>query len=190
MTRTPKVPSDAEYDAFYRLLIGRAVHRAYLLYGDPDQAQDAAQEAMMAAYEQWQTKIGRLGQDERWRFIVKVLANKRIDNLRRLDARRRALNKLYRRHADSLSIVHVDTDVQVREAVRLMLTLPPRQRVIAVLHWIEEMPLAEISATLGMSSSTARSHLDRARTTLRRQLGDPQPCISTERSHRDVRYQS
>jgi RNA polymerase sigma factor (sigma-70 family) len=176
-----KASNDAEYAAFYRAVIEKAVHRGCLFYGDWHQAEDAAQEALIAAYQQWETKVGNLSQDERWRFIVRIMANKRISSLRRMKVHHRAMELLHRRHADSISIVHVDTDVEVREAIRLMQALPRQQRVVAVLHWVEDLPLTDISSMLDISPSAAREHLARARRALRKHLEEPALSICVVR---------
>jgi RNA polymerase sigma-70 factor (ECF subfamily) len=176
-----KVTSDAEYDAFYRAVIDKTVHRAYLLYGDWHQAQDAAQDALVAAYQQWESKIASRSDDERWLFILRVLANRRVSNLRRRIVHGKAVALLHRRVTGSQSIIHVETDVQVREAIRLMHALPSRQRIVAVLHWVEDIPLAEIASILGISASATKEHLARARTALRKQLDEITPAISVVR---------
>jgi RNA polymerase sigma-70 factor (ECF subfamily) len=173
------VTSNAEYDAFYRAVIKKTVLRAFLLYGDWHQAQDAAQDALMAAYQQWETKISRRPKHEQWLFILRVLANNRNSSLRRMNVHGKAMTLLHSRLTRSQSIVHVETDIQAREAIRLMRTLPPRQRLIAVLHWVEDMPLAEISSILGISASATREHLARARATLRKQLDDTTPSTTS-----------
>lgn len=50
-------------------------------------------------------------------------------------------------------------------------TLPFNQRVVVVLHYLEDMDLAEISAVLDLPLGTVKSRLFYARENLRRQLG-------------------
>jgi RNA polymerase sigma-70 factor (ECF subfamily) len=170
---TPKVCSDAAYADFYQAVIKRTVKRALWFYHDLPDAQDAAQEALLAVYRQWQGKVSGLDEEERWRFVVTVLANKWKSECRRQPRAERAMRLLGWRHEISSSIAHLDNEVLSRETVRAVRNLPPQQRVIAALHWIEGMTLVEAAEMLGISASTARTHLDRARNTLRKQVGEP-----------------
>jgi RNA polymerase sigma-70 factor (ECF subfamily) len=177
-----EVDSDAAFAGFYQAVIERAIRRALLLYHDRADAEDAAQEALLAAYEHWPTKVSGLEDEERWRFVVAVMINKWTDSRRRLPRAERTIKRLRRRHEISSSITHLDNEILSRETVQAMRNLPSRQRVVAVLHWIEEMPLTEIATLLGISASTARSHLNRAGTALRKQLGEPGQDFSLEAS--------
>src|SRR5215813_9798004 len=56
---------------------------------------------------------------------------------------------------------------EVRRAVKL---LPPRQRQVLLMHWLDEMPYGEIAAALGVPLGTVQSRLYRARARLRQYL--------------------
>lgn len=79
----------------------------YLLYGDWHQAQDAAQDALVAAYQQWEPKVASRTEGERWLFILRVLANRQVSSLRRMNVHGKALTLLHTRVSGSQSIVHV-----------------------------------------------------------------------------------
>jgi RNA polymerase sigma-70 factor (ECF subfamily) len=53
--------------------------------------------------------------------------------------------------------------------------LSPNQRAVVVLHHLEGFTLEETATRMGIAGSTARVHLHRARTKLRRLLGDEEP---------------
>src|ERR1017187_9150537 len=78
----------------------------------------------------------------------------------------RARHHLRHRHVETL--LHVEEATLASEAIRAIRNLPPRQRVIAVMHWVHGVPLVEIASALGISASAARTHLNRARNTARR----------------------
>ncbi len=50
--------------------------------------------------------------------------------------------------------------------------LPPRQRAVVALRYLEDRPLDEIAEILGVAPATARVHLHRAHEKLRLTLGD------------------
>lgn len=58
-------------------------------------------------------------------------------------------------------------------AWRAALELPPQQRAILVLRFAEEMKLEEIAGALGVKTGTAKVHLHRAISALRKRLGEP-----------------
>lgn len=74
--------------------------------------------------------------------------------------------------ADIPESVHLDelADTEVLDAVA---QLPQRQREAVLLFYYADRPVREAAEILGMSSSTFRVHLTRARRHLTRTLGDP-----------------
>lgn len=60
--------------------------------------------------------------------------------------------------------------IEEREAVaQLLETIPPRQRTALVLHYLEDMSIADIASVMRCSEGTVKSQLSRARDALRRQ---------------------
>jgi RNA polymerase sigma factor (sigma-70 family) len=49
-------------------------------------------------------------------------------------------------------------------------TLPPFQRMLLTLHYLDEVPIAEIASITGLASGTIKSHLFRSRLRLRNAL--------------------
>ena len=60
---------------------------------------------------------------------------------------------------------------KVKSLAKVLETLSPNQRTIFLMKFSEEMPVAAISEVLGMKEATVRTHLHRALTTVRSQLG-------------------
>jgi RNA polymerase sigma-70 factor (ECF subfamily) len=60
---------------------------------------------------------------------------------------------------------------KVKTLAKILETLSPKQRTVFLMKFSEEMPVADISEVLGMSLATVRTHLHRALTTVRSQLG-------------------
>jgi RNA polymerase sigma-70 factor (ECF subfamily) len=58
------------------------------------------------------------------------------------------------------------------DLARALLRLPARQRAAVVLHYLEDRPVEEIAVTLGVSASTVKHHLLRARARLAAVLGE------------------
>jgi RNA polymerase sigma factor (sigma-70 family) len=58
-----------------------------------------------------------------------------------------------------------------REVVAAVSALPPRQRACVVLHYFEELSVAETAKALRCSDGTVKSQLSKARQTLGAALG-------------------
>jgi len=133
---------------------------AYLIAGDPDQARDAVQEALLGVYPRWSTLIGDPGPYLR-RSIVNAHAAR------------------WRRHGPELPVADVtlpgmpatDDAVIDRHLLRgLARGLTHRQRAGLVLRFYEDRSFAEIGRVLGCSEATARSLVHRALAELRARL--------------------
>jgi RNA polymerase sigma-70 factor (ECF subfamily) len=128
----------------------------------PD-AEDAYQAAWVGALSHWT----QLRDPERRRSWLASIVSRSALRVRR----RRAL--WFRRHApigdaEALSVV-MDWDPAVAKALTL---LTDRQRAVVSLHYGHGYSLDETAAVLGCRGGTARSHLARALTALRRSLRD------------------
>jgi RNA polymerase sigma-70 factor (ECF subfamily) len=77
-----------------------------------------------------------------------------------------------------------ESRLMARAAVRAALAeLPPRRRAVVVLHEIEELPVREIAALLGIAGVTVRWHLLAARRQLATRLlvaGGAMPAAATK----------
>ena len=61
---------------------------------------------------------------------------------------------------------------------RAVAALPPRQRSVFVLRFVEEMKLQEIGQTLGLSVASVKTHLHRATMAVRQHLQSKEGCRS------------
>lgn len=62
----------------------------------------------------------------------------------------------------------LDTMTVFREVRDYLNRQPPRRRAVGALYFLEDFKYAEIAETLGMSCSTARTHVHRLRSGLQR----------------------
>lgn len=60
---------------------------------------------------------------------------------------------------------------KVKQLARILETLSKNQRTVFLMKFSEEMPVADISEVLRMPVNTVRTHLHRALTAVRSQLG-------------------
>ncbi|MEU3466146.1 sigma-70 family RNA polymerase sigma factor [Streptomyces sp. NPDC006733] len=156
----------ADFDTFFTAHRPALLARAVMLCGNRQDAEDAVQEAFLAALENW-GRISGYEQPDAW--VGLVMRRKLWRALRlRLRARRAALDVPLPRQAAP------DETAQARRVLTAMAGLPPRQRMVLVMFGLYAMTHDEIAADLDITASTARGNLRKGRANLRRMLGlDP-----------------
>lgn len=155
----------------YELLVqrhsGMAYRVALRLTGNHHDAQDVAQEALIAAWENL-PRFRSGSSFPTWLYQIVT---------------RRALNKVSRGHpVSSLDLLPALADPAAEPATQTernlavdavtdaLLALPFPQRAVIVLHHFEGLSYAEIASVTGSTEPAVRSHLFRARRALGRRL--------------------
>jgi len=140
---------------------------AFRLTGDAAEAEDIAAEAMARAYARWE-RVRDLDHREAW--VMRVAANAALDVLRRRRPAFEAERKL-RLSLPTETAADFDEITALRIAlVAALRSLPPRQREVIVLHFFSGLSDEDISAVLGIASSSVRTHLQRGLAAMRRHL--------------------
>ena len=163
------------FESFYEREYHGLVSLGYALIGSWPAAEDLAQEAFLAAHQDWQ-RISRYEQPGAW--VRRVAANRAVSLRRHQLAEARGLLRLAGRR-----LLGADADAdRTREAEeaadfwRAVRALPRRQAQAVALFYLEGWPTAEIAGVLGCSDATVRAHLHKGRQTLARRLGaEPGP---------------
>lgn len=130
---------------------------ALAILGDVQEAEDAVQETYLRYLEK--RPEFRDGEHEK-AWLLTVTANRCKTTLR---ARKR-------HPAVELLDIYPAPDMDCRELMEAVLSLPAKQRSAVHLHYYEGYSTDEIAAILGQRPGTVRSHLSRAREALRRYL--------------------
>ena len=148
---------DPRYEEFVRAETPRLLRVAFGLTGNPHDAWDLVQEALVRVGMRWR----QVGDGNPGGYAHTTMVRLNIDRGRRL-SRERLPGTLPDRDAP----VRVDSvlDPDLVEALR---ELPSRQRAAVVLRAIEDLDHAAIAERLGCSVGTARSHLSRGLARLR-----------------------
>jgi RNA polymerase sigma-70 factor (sigma-E family) len=134
------------------------VRTAYLMLGDREAAEDVAQEAFVRLYARW-SRVSRYDRPGAWVRRVAIRLAVR--------ARRRAATLPLQ--AEQLGHQEAPGDPDLRRA---LLALPAKQRAAVVLHYLEDLPVADVAELMGCAVSTAKVHLHRARKRLALELGE------------------
>jgi RNA polymerase sigma-70 factor (sigma-E family) len=138
------------------------VRLAFGLTGDRWLAEDLAQTALASAYAAW-WRISRT--DDPDAYVCRILINASKSRFRR-----HRLSEQPSEPGDlpDPAVADPAADVGERSALLTALAeLPPRQRAVVVLRYVEDMTDAQVGALLGCSPSTVRSQAARALAKLR-----------------------
>lgn len=148
-----------DFDDFYEREYGRIVALAFALTCDRGAAEDAAQDAFLAAHRDWD-RIGRYDRPGAW--VRRVVLNRTKTRFRRRGRESVALARFAA--AEPVAVEdRVDDAAGFWAAVR---TLPDRQRRCVVLHYVDDLDATAIATVLDIAPETVRVHLHRARTRL------------------------
>jgi len=150
------------FEGFFRSSHPRLVAIALPLSGDVDTARDLAQEALLRTYRAW-PKVSTLDQPGAW--TRRVLLNLAVDVSRRRRRESAANGRAFAPDSDVADTSVVDQSFWV--AVR---ALPALQRSSVVLHYVDDMSVADVAAVLEVSEGTVKTSLHRARQTLAKTL--------------------
>ena len=149
------------FDEFYKVEYSRIVRLMFGLTGRWPLAEELAQESMLSAHRNGE-RVRTLDRPDLW--LRRVALNRAISTHRRLVAELAALGRV---RAPSVSELPLPADERIWSEIRRL----PRKQAVAVVLWaVEGLGHAEIGEALDCSAETARTHIRRARETLRRTL--------------------
>jgi RNA polymerase sigma-70 factor (ECF subfamily) len=148
------------YDASYRRLVAQLL----AFCGDQGSAEEAAQEAFVKAIAQG-SRFAALDNPEAW---LRTVAINHLRNRWRRTKLWSALVPKLRTEATTRPAISPD-HVVVVEALR---RLPQELREAVALHHIADLPVAEVSRTLGVPEGTVKTRLVRGRAQLAALLSD------------------
>jgi RNA polymerase sigma-70 factor (sigma-E family) len=164
---------DAAFDEFVRGRASALLRSAYLLTSDRHAAEDLLQEVLEQMYVRWKRIYGSPEA-----YARKALVNRATNRWRR---RRRRPETPMRDGLDPVLPDHAD-GVAVHTAVLTALRdLPPRQRAVVVLRYLDDLSETDTAETLGCAVGTVKAHAARGLARLRAAL-DPislGPVVST-----------
>jgi RNA polymerase sigma-70 factor (ECF subfamily) len=153
--------AEADFTALYQARFADLAGQLLAFVGDASEARDLVQEAFVRAWQRWST-IQKYDDPVAW--VRRVAWNLAMSRYRRLALFRRFAHRT--RPADSVAAAEPDRVVLVA-ALR---ELPERQRRALVLHYLADLPIAEIAAETGVAEGTVKSWLHRGRLELAKRL--------------------
>jgi RNA polymerase sigma factor (sigma-70 family) len=175
----------AAYEQLIAPLEARMARTIWGIVRDPDEAQDALQEALSAIWRRWD-RLPRHPNPEA--LVLRICVNAAYDALRR---RRRRL-RWFAAEAEPVDVPDGTPSVaqQMAAAERhsrvqaAIASLSRNQATAIVMHAIEDMPYDEVAAAMRCREVTVRTHVARARARLRTLLADlVAPRVEQEETH-------
>ncbi|HEX3789225.1 MAG TPA: SigE family RNA polymerase sigma factor [Pseudonocardiaceae bacterium] len=157
----------AEYFAARREAVRRS---AFLLCGDWHRADDLAQTAFVALHRHWRKVRDRGALDA---YVRRTLVRAVIDESRRPWRRERFTDEVPEVADTAGGAPELDDTVVTRATlVAALRKVPPRQRAVLVLRFLEGMDVAGAAEVLGCTEGTVKSQTARGLAALRTELGD------------------
>jgi RNA polymerase sigma factor (sigma-70 family) len=166
---------DGFYERYLEPLEGRMLRTVRRVVRDPDLARDALQDAVVRLW-QHRERLRRHPNPEA--LAVRVCFHAAIDAVRRGQRRRETadVDLEGRPGAPGRSPCDALEQQEQHEAVvRAIAGLPRRQALAVLMRVVEEQPYAVVARALGCAEITARIHVMRGRSRLRRLLAPLAP---------------
>lgn len=152
------------FETFYEEMWSSIVAIARPFTTDTAGAEDLAQEALMKAYRRWD-QVSRYDSPHAW--VRRVLINRATSLRRRWGAELRMLERM-----GPTQVAQPDLSPETDELWDEVRRLPRRQQQAVALHYVGQLSMLEIADVMGCSTGAVKTHLHRARATLRRRLTD------------------
>jgi RNA polymerase sigma-70 factor (sigma-E family) len=161
--------SRAEYEWVFRTTYPSVVRTVFAIVHDRGHAEEVTQNAFLKLYERWKG-VTDVDHPEPW--VRRVAVRMAIKHAQRERAR-----EVISFGTESDSVIDHQPDLDL---ARALMGLPARQRAAVVLHYLEDRPVEEVAHTLGVSTSTVKQHLFRARGRLALVLGEVETGVSDD----------
>jgi RNA polymerase sigma-70 factor (ECF subfamily) len=173
------VGDDCFYERHLAPLERRMLRTVHRVLHDPDAARDALQDALVRI---WERRHVVETHPHAEALVLRICLHAAIDALRRLGRRREttglAMEGLPAATGRGPDASH-EHDEQRAAVLAAIAELPRQQALAVVLRLVEERPYPEVAQVMGCSPVTARIHVMRGRSQLRRLLAPLVPS-STE----------
>jgi RNA polymerase sigma factor (sigma-70 family) len=169
-------PRQLAYERLIAPIEKRMVRTIWGIVRDPEEAQDALQEALAVIWRRWDRLQSHPNAEA---LVMRICINAAYDSLRRRQRRLR-----WFRTPDALvdprdpapsawqAVAGAETRARVREAIG---TLSRNQATALVMHAVNGIPYERVATVMGCREVTVRTHVARARAKLRTLLADLAP---------------
>ena len=156
--------AEADFERYFRARRDAIRRTAYLMCGDWHRADDHTQAAFVALHRHWRRVRDKCALDA---WMRRTLMRTVVDESRRPWRRERSTDDVV-----AVDRVVADPDVTTRHVlVDGLRAVPPRQRAVLVLRYLDGLDVAATAAALGCSEGTVKSQTSHGLAALRTALG-------------------
>lgn len=154
--------NDAQYEGFAQAQLSHLLRPALYLTGDWHRAQELVQATLVKMYVAWP----RLGADvDVAAYARQVLMNQFRDDQRAEARRHRGVGR-WLHHNPEVNVAAADL-TERDHLGELLAKLPPKQRAVVVLRFLEDLSVEQTAHILGVSPGTVKSQTSDAIAALR-----------------------
>ena len=157
--------SPADFSTFVAARWTSFVALAASITRDRAAAEDIAQEALIKVSSRWQ----RIGEGNHGAYCRRIIYRDSVSYVRK--ARSRSSRMVH--HSDGALPDNESQIVAHLDAMRLLVLLPPQQRAVLCLRYLEDLSEKETAAVMGVSIGTVKRHAHTALARLRTHLTRP-----------------
>jgi RNA polymerase sigma-70 factor (ECF subfamily) len=152
------------FEVFYKREYPHMVAIARALSPDRASAEDLAQDSFASAHRHWE-KISTYDDPRAW--VRRVMVNRATSMRRRIGAEMRTLTRAGHDPGRGMTTDLTPSTTAIWDEVR---RLPRRQQQAVVLHYVGQLSTEEIGRAMDCSPGAVKTHLHRARATLKGRL--------------------
>lgn len=153
-----------EYCELFIAAYPQVVRTVWFVVHDRDMAEEIAQDAFTELYRGW----SRLHSYDRPELWVRRVAIRRAQR----EASRRTRRAALEQAAVGIPLVEDGIRLPDPDLIAAIRALPPKQRAVVVLFYLEDRPMTEVADLVGCSPSTGFVQLHQARKRLAAALGE------------------
>jgi RNA polymerase sigma-70 factor (ECF subfamily) len=146
------------------------LHKYACRKGYASESWDLVQTTFQEAIRAW-PRVGRLGPDERRKWLRRVLRNKAVDLWRKQNVVELTVDVTDRDSRPDETCGRAEFGIALASCWREIAQMPPTRRTVAWLVWGESWTPNSVAEHLGVAPSTVRGHLREARKQLRATVG-------------------
>jgi RNA polymerase sigma-70 factor (sigma-E family) len=161
----------SDFDRFVASHVNELLRVSYLVVGDLDEAEDLVQECLLRVSRRW-PRVHRM--EHPGAYARRILVNLALDGKKRRTREREELASDERVLSVELAAKPAAGGVTAVEAqselIAALAALAPRQRVVLVLRYFEDLSEAQVAAVLDCSLGTVKSTASRGLARLRQTL--------------------
>jgi RNA polymerase sigma-70 factor (sigma-E family) len=163
--------SDQRLDEFLQATVPGLLRYATALTGDPHLAADIVQDVLVKVALKWR-QIGDLDRPDL--YVRRMVTNQHVSWRRKWEVRFIRPSSTGVLHDNAGHAPDATSQVADRQDLLQRLgRLPPQQRAVLVLRYLEGLDDDEIADLLGTTTTTVRSHASRALKRLRQESSQP-----------------